>query len=316
MRLNRVASLIGFVVLVHVSILRADIATKPALLLQGITCPYQLELGDFNNDGKMDLAVSSWVRLPGSGEKYDTARHRVLLFFQKDGKLSVPAEREIKLPSPWGMCAGDFDGDGKTDLAVKETRRKLHVFLGADDLAVAHTSVNSNDSCRRVHVGRLSPGGAVDFLCGPVWRKWLGGDKFVPGYCYGPVKNDNDDAHIADLDQDGNNDMVFVGGGAIRLYYGPFTTQVVHPDELSRFVEIVPPMPAAAACVADFNGDGRMDIGENPLVRFGWSRHTFRIPAASLSRQNRLRIENTEDASRHGGPPFFMLNYAVIRKGK
>ena len=56
--------------------------------------------------------------------------------------------------------------------------------------------------------------------------------------------------------------------------------------------------------------------GENPSVRYGWSRHTFRIPAACLKRTSVLCIENIEDTGRAGGPPFFMLNYAVIRKAE
>ncbi|NOY83165.1 MAG: hypothetical protein GXP31_19400 [Kiritimatiellaeota bacterium] len=260
MNLHRTAIASGFFLLVNAAPLQADIASDPAFLLQGVPSPYSLELGDFNNDGKLDLAVSSWVRVPGNGERYDTDRHRVLLFFQKDGKLTAPPDREIKVPSPWGLCAGDFDDDGRTDLAVKETRRSLHLFLGAENLALAHTSVDVNDSNRFVDVGRLGPGGGVDFLSGPVRRRWLGGDKFVDGYYYGPVKNDNGDACIADLDQDGNNDVVFVGGDAIRLYYGPFATTAVRTNDLSEFVEIVPPMPVLAACVGDFNGDGRPDI--------------------------------------------------------
>ena len=60
--------------------------------------------------------------------------------------------------------------------------------------------------------------------------------------------------------------------------------------------------------------DTKIFEGQDPFVRLGWSRHTFRIPAAALTRHSRLRIENAEDTSRSGGPPFFMLNYAVVRK--
>ncbi|MDP6357841.1 MAG: VCBS repeat-containing protein, partial [Planctomycetota bacterium] len=93
----------------------ADLEDKPSSVLEGISSPYQLELADFSNDGKTDLAVSSWARLPVKGEQYDFDKHRVLLFFQKEGRFSLPADRQVKMRQPWGMRAGDFDEDGKTD---------------------------------------------------------------------------------------------------------------------------------------------------------------------------------------------------------
>ncbi len=58
--------------------------------------------------------------------------------------------------------------------------------------------------------------------------------------------------------------------------------------------------------------------GENGFKKSGsgWSRRTFKIPAAALKRSNTLVIQNIEDTDRASGPPFFMLNYAVLRKPK
>ena len=235
----------------------ADFPSRPSFVLDGLSCPYQLALADLNNDGKADLAVASWRR---KGKGYDQQQSRVLLFFQKAGTLAPPADVELRVPNPWGMCAGDFDGDGKTDLAVKETRRVLHLFPGADGFAADHKCPNVNDSDRYVTAARLSPGGLMDFVAGPVWRKWRGGDKFSAGYCYGPKQNDNRFAAVADLNGDGHNDIAFLASGLVRLYYGPFTTQTVRPSELSQFVEIKPPAPATALCVADMNADGRADV--------------------------------------------------------
>ena len=252
--------------------LRADFPGKASFALTGLSCPYQLAFGDFNGDGRPDLAVSSWHRLPVAGEKYDTDKHKVLLFFQKNGVFAGPPDRELKLPSPWGLAAGDFDGDGKTDLAVKESRRLMHVFTGADDFREAYTSTNGNDSQNTISAVRLSRGGLADFLCGPVWRKWLGGESFTAGYCYGPQQNDNGRAIVVDLDQDANADILFLGGGKVRLYYGPFPTQTVRADEVSQFVEIRLPSPPSDAVVGDLNGDGRPDIaaalrGRDPASR-------------------------------------------------
>ncbi|HEY3322638.1 MAG TPA: beta-N-acetylglucosaminidase domain-containing protein [Planctomycetota bacterium] len=54
--------------------------------------------------------------------------------------------------------------------------------------------------------------------------------------------------------------------------------------------------------------------GPNRFVRNGWSVETFILPFESLKRNNELTIENLEDADNHNGPPWFMVNYAVIKK--
>ncbi|MCY3019293.1 MAG: beta-N-acetylglucosaminidase domain-containing protein [Planctomycetota bacterium] len=54
--------------------------------------------------------------------------------------------------------------------------------------------------------------------------------------------------------------------------------------------------------------------GPNKFARFGWSVETFILPFDSLKRGNELTIENIEDADNGNGPPWFMVNYAVIKK--
>jgi len=54
--------------------------------------------------------------------------------------------------------------------------------------------------------------------------------------------------------------------------------------------------------------------GENPFVQYGWSLHTFTVKAAFLKEgSNAVSIENIEDSDGFMGPPFFMLNYMVVR---
>ncbi len=54
--------------------------------------------------------------------------------------------------------------------------------------------------------------------------------------------------------------------------------------------------------------------GPNKFVRFGWSLEKFTIPFDCLKRGNVLTIENIEDTANTQGPPWFMINYAVIKK--
>jgi len=54
--------------------------------------------------------------------------------------------------------------------------------------------------------------------------------------------------------------------------------------------------------------------GPNKFVRSGWSLEKFSLPFDSLKRGNELTIENLEDADNSSGPPWFMVNYAVLKK--
>lgn len=72
---------------------------------------------------------------------------------------------------------------------------------------------------------------------------------------------------------------------------------------------------AAAACRIRISiNETRIFEGPNPFAPQAWTRHAFRIPAAALKRNNTLAIANIEDSDSAVGPPFFMLNYAVLRK--
>ena len=55
--------------------------------------------------------------------------------------------------------------------------------------------------------------------------------------------------------------------------------------------------------------------GENPFSKFAWSRHEFRIPSTNMNAgQNVIVIRNTEPGGILMSPPWFMLNYALIKK--
>ncbi len=239
---------------------------KADIVMGGIPSPYFLSFGDLNNDGSPDLLVSSWG--PRKAGKHDPKASRVFVFLQKEGTFAPAPDREFAVPAPWGTLVGDFDDDGKSDLAVTQTSRYLHLFLGAENLGVDHANLNvnhsSHPSSRRVVAARLGKTGKMDFLCGPTRRQWHGGDTFRPGYCYGPEINDNGTALIADLNGDGHQDIVFHANldkpRGIRLYYGPFPYTDIRRSELSEYAAIAPGTPLAHIAVGDLNGDGRPDL--------------------------------------------------------
>ncbi len=56
--------------------------------------------------------------------------------------------------------------------------------------------------------------------------------------------------------------------------------------------------------------------GANPFSNKDWNLKEFTIPADKLHRNNILTIANTAASDSLSGPPFFMLNYAILRDTK
>src|SRR5260370_431795 len=72
------------------------------------TGPSCIVVGDFNGDGKLDLAVTNF-----------SDRNVSVLLGNGDGTFQ-PAQSFSVGPNPWYFAVGDFNGDGKLDLAVAD----------------------------------------------------------------------------------------------------------------------------------------------------------------------------------------------------
>ena len=75
-------------------------------------------VGDFNGDGKQDLAVAN------SAESYVS-----ILLGDGAGNFGSPRNFDVDL-EPFSVAVGDFNGDGKQDLAVANLGSSVSILLG------------------------------------------------------------------------------------------------------------------------------------------------------------------------------------------
>jgi hypothetical protein len=108
--------------------------TQPQLVDQN---PLHMVLGDFNGDGWIDIATTKDKGLGGTAalSQLTPMRNFVGQYFQPADERALFGANTV----PAGIAVGDFDGDGKLDLAVSEQSisgsgaRKVSIYYGAGD---------------------------------------------------------------------------------------------------------------------------------------------------------------------------------------
>ncbi|HLJ48609.1 MAG TPA: FG-GAP-like repeat-containing protein [Bryobacteraceae bacterium] len=285
-----------------------------------------LVAGDFNGDGKQDLATSSGVALGNGDGSFRnlvhyadslTAGYIVAGDFNRDGKLDLavapgnPADLLTTAPSgpvsillgngdgsfhlsatynggsqPYAIAAGDFNGDGKLDLAI--ANYGAGGTLGSD-------------------------AGGISILLGNGDGTFTAGASFQAGKY---------PAHLAaaDLNGDGRSDLVIATttngtSGAIAVFLGngdgTFRGQPLIPTTTTNFAQWVE--------VFDPNGDGKPDILEsenNGVVGYfqGNGDGTFQAEISFPAGPNPLQLLRA-DFNGDGLPDLAVADYNFIAGG-
>jgi serine/threonine protein kinase len=252
---------------------------------QGPSSSLQIAVGDFNEDGELDLVVTN------SG-----SNNVSVLLGNGDGTFR-PAVNYPVGTGPSSVAAADLNGDGRLDLVVSNTNCNprgdpcapgtVSILLGnGDGTFQAQKQYAGGVGSNWVAVGDFNGDGKLDLAVVNGQRK--GGDSalsillgngdgaFQDPVSY-PLKTNGASVAAADFNGDGKLDLAVVDNiGLISVFLGngdgTFRTRVDYPAGS---------FPIGSIGIGDFDGDGRLDLavasgGSNSVtILFGNGDGTF-----------------------------------------
>ncbi len=221
--------------------------------------------GDFNEDGKADLAVATL-----SGDQ-----GVIVLLSNGDGTFAV----QPPISGSFGFLSGkvaDFNGDGHADLFLGGNGSP-YLFLGKGDGSFTQGSVGKGSfpgQYTGISAGDFNGDKKLDGIAADIGGNGVGSLDFFPGdgnslgnatTVQPPFFQNPATLDVADLNNDGKLDLLLSGSGAAGgiLGNGDGTFQLAANQLIPIYAEDAPPNGASADDVlvlaADLNRDGHPD---------------------------------------------------------
>lgn len=211
--------------------------------------PFQLSEGDFNGDGKLDLAVANLGA--------DTVS---ILLGNGDGTFQAQTTIST-LSEPFGIAVGDLNGDGVEDLVIGNDTSGLNVAIGNGDGTFTVITLATGSCAVKPALADMNRDGKLDIVvaneCGNGIVVYLGngnGTFQAATTILGSLASYA--AVVADLNGDGNLDIVAASQGTnmLDVYTGTGTGAF---SAVTHYTAVSTPWALAAA---DFDGDGKIDV--------------------------------------------------------
>jgi uncharacterized repeat protein (TIGR01451 family) len=242
------------------------------------TSPLAVFVGDFNGDGKPDIAVLN------SG-----SRNVSILLGNGDGTFQPAKSFDVGGDNPSSIAVADFNGDGKLDLEIAIpgdipappttfptcTQSSVNLMLGNGDgtFQAARRAVTVDSSNLSLTVGDLNGDAKTDLV---VLRGQndpacpAGGGSIFLGGGDGSFRTAGEIAAtapvlVADINGDGKPDLVANGGVLLGNGDGTFRALVAFslPPGCGLFCR----QSFSNVVAADFNGDGKLDLAIGRATR-------------------------------------------------
>ena len=240
--------------------------------------------GDLTGDGSVDLITT------GAIPAYPTPQTYIYL---TDLSSNISLSQTLNDVGGAGVAVGDFNGDGKLDLALAGTPypeggNGVWVALGNGDgtfqTPVRYSTLNPSNS---IFAADLNGDGNLDLVTDGICTLYGNGDgTFTPGGCLGTGFN-NPRMALADFNGDGKLDVFLLGGfpSTANVYLGNGDGTFGDP------ISYTPPQcesPCSLA-TADFNNDGRFDFALTLQPGTGVFLQSAGAAAGSLDHHDQVR---------------------------
>lgn len=247
---------------ISVYLARADGTFNAPISTSSAPPSTDLALGDFNKDGKLDVAVI--------GLGFNTV---TVLLGNGNGTFEPPIS--FLLPSGFSVnsiTSGDFNNNGKLDLAVAEfntSSSQVQIFEGdgTGHFSLANTLKSSDPSdIRKIRVGDFNHDGKTDIamLQDFALSAWFGNGAFTFDQVILQHYTATADLTVVDLNQDGFGDIVvsfFTNTstleGGVDGFFGKASRSLTLKHLIAPTSNFQAPGETTAA---DVNGDGINDL--------------------------------------------------------